>query len=324
MNPEVSVVIPTRNRRELLVRAVESCGHAAGGLAIEVVVVDDGSEDGTAELVRTRYPDVVVLCDREGGNRGRARNDGMAVARGQFLTFLDDDDCLEVGALAAAVRLARSSGAEIVAGGYRVVTASGEVRRQMPPPFEEGIDSLLRGESVVNGAALYRREALAGVRWSEEQWILDDWRFFLSAALVAQRIVRLEEIVVSWFPHAGSAQAGYNQSEYARAFYGVLSWLEAELAARGELTEARRRRLAQYRYKQLRALCVSGPEAFEAEVLEILRLDPAFRPIDEERQVWMRGLARVLGFRRAVMLHTFVKRQVGLVLERAPSETKRR
>lgn len=311
--PDVSVVIPTKNRKEMLARAIESCWRAAADLALEVIVVDDGSEDGTAELVRARYPEACLLADREGGNRGRARNDGMAAAHGQYLKFLDDDDWLEPGSLAAEVGLARSAGADIVVGAYRVVTDSGEERRQMPPPLRDGIDALLRGESVVNGAALYRRGALSGVRWNEDQWVLDDWQFFLAAALAARRIVRLEQVVLSWYPHGGAAQAGYDAVEYARAFYGILNWLESELTRLGELTEARRRRLAQYRYKQLRVLALADRTRFEAEVREILRLDPGFGPVDEERQAWMRALARILGFRRALLLHTFVKRRVAWI-----------
>ncbi len=89
----VSVVIPTFNRRHCLSRAIDSVlrqSHAN----VEVVVVDDGSSDGTAESIRRDYPDEVrvrYLCQE---NRGvsSARNHGLREARGAYLAFLDSDD----------------------------------------------------------------------------------------------------------------------------------------------------------------------------------------------------------------------------------------
>lgn len=89
--PLVSCIIPAYNAADTIVRAIESarrqtCPH------IEVVVVDDGSTDGTESTVRARFPD--VTCVRHTANRGpaAARNSGARAARGAVLAFLDADD----------------------------------------------------------------------------------------------------------------------------------------------------------------------------------------------------------------------------------------
>ena len=58
--PSLSIVIPTHNTRELVVRCLESLGDA-GVEPVEVVVVDDASADGTAEAVRDTHPDAIVV-----------------------------------------------------------------------------------------------------------------------------------------------------------------------------------------------------------------------------------------------------------------------
>ncbi len=88
--PRISVIIPTYNRRDYVLEAVRSVVEQTYP-AHEIIVVDDGSTDGTAEALRAAFPDVKVL---EQPNRGPslARNAGLAAASGDWVAFLDDDD----------------------------------------------------------------------------------------------------------------------------------------------------------------------------------------------------------------------------------------
>ncbi len=87
----VSCVIPTKNRIAFLPHAIESVLGQEGGEVDEVILVDDGSSDGTVEFVQERYPRVKVIRG-EGLGPGRARNAGASAASGEVLMFLDSDD----------------------------------------------------------------------------------------------------------------------------------------------------------------------------------------------------------------------------------------
>ncbi|MFH1707658.1 MAG: glycosyltransferase [Planctomycetota bacterium] len=92
-NPDISAVIVTRNRRDALDAAIASV-RAQQGVAAEIIVVDNGSADGTAGHVRAAHPDVRLVCfDRNQGAPG-GRNAGAAAARAPLLFFLDDDAAL--------------------------------------------------------------------------------------------------------------------------------------------------------------------------------------------------------------------------------------
>jgi GT2 family glycosyltransferase len=113
MSARVTVVIATRNRREELTRTVRRLGELAP--APPVIVVDNGSDDGTAQAVRGRFPDVKVLALRR--NLGAvARNLGVRAARMPYVAFSDDDSWWAAGALQRAVAvLDRHPGLALVA-----------------------------------------------------------------------------------------------------------------------------------------------------------------------------------------------------------------
>ena len=92
--PLVSVVIPTRDRADLLEAALESV-MAQDGIGsefeIEILVIDDGSVDRTPDLVRA-YPEVHYYRGEESRGTSAARNRGVTEASGRYIAFLDDDD----------------------------------------------------------------------------------------------------------------------------------------------------------------------------------------------------------------------------------------
>ena len=99
---EVSVVIPTHNRLEVLTEVLSALVRQEGAPPFEVVVVDDGSTDGTAEWLRNRTFDLALrVFTQENRGPAAARNTGVAVAAGRLVAFLGDDTVPAVGWLAA-------------------------------------------------------------------------------------------------------------------------------------------------------------------------------------------------------------------------------
>ena len=98
--PDVSVVIPSWNTRELLAKCLETL-YASGGPTLEVIVVDNASEDGSVELIQERYPDIRLIQNSANEGFAIACNQGMAVAKGRHVLLLNTDTETPVGALTA-------------------------------------------------------------------------------------------------------------------------------------------------------------------------------------------------------------------------------
>ena len=90
MEKPVSVIIPTYNRKELLQKAVDSV-LAQNYPCFELIVVDDGSEDGTAELFENS-DSAVIYIKQENKGPAAARNRGIETAQHDLIAFLDSDD----------------------------------------------------------------------------------------------------------------------------------------------------------------------------------------------------------------------------------------
>ena len=89
-NVTASVIIATRNRRDELLRAVESC-FAQSFRELEVLVFDDGSEDGSSGYIRERWPEVVVVENDIRVGYIVNRNRGFKLSRGRIIFSIDDD-----------------------------------------------------------------------------------------------------------------------------------------------------------------------------------------------------------------------------------------
>jgi glycosyltransferase involved in cell wall biosynthesis len=177
----VSVILPTRNRAALLPRAVRSVLNQSY-VSWELVVVDDGSEDETPTLMAAMSdPRVRTVRQRYRGTSA-ARNAGLAVASGDYVTYLDDDNVMHPGWLRAVVWAFEHDPEADVAIGSRIVDdwprLAGPDSRPGPKlllPFFDR-DLLARGNCADIGTVAHRH-GLAEAYFDEELSTVEDWDF---------------------------------------------------------------------------------------------------------------------------------------------------
>ncbi|WJY38579.1 glycosyltransferase [Streptomyces sp. P9-2B-2] len=125
--PTVSVIVPVHNTRRYLDRSLGSVfAQTLDRRHIEVIAVDDGSTDGSAEWLAEqarRHPHLTVLRQEASGGAGKPRNAGLARATGDYVFFLDSDDRLDPEALFWLTRTAQQCRSDIVYG--RIAGADG-------------------------------------------------------------------------------------------------------------------------------------------------------------------------------------------------------
>lgn len=190
-NSRLSVVIPTWNAANLVLKAVGHLQQAGEAQGAELIVVDDGSTDDTVVRVRRQFPDVVVL--EQGVNRGfgAAVNTGFRAARGSYLGTVNNDVMVSWSTLRALVRFLEAH-PEAGAAAPWIRDSTGDRQRDVfdfpRPPWDllarrldrqrrpmaqtpESADPV-RSEYLRGACVVFRRAALEGVGLFDEQFFM--------------------------------------------------------------------------------------------------------------------------------------------------------
>ena len=104
MRPDLSVIIVSFNCRSELAACLDSLPAGAAGLAVETLVVDNASRDGAARMVAERFPQVRLVANERNRGFAAANNQGLALASGRCVLFLNPDTVVRPGTLETLVR----------------------------------------------------------------------------------------------------------------------------------------------------------------------------------------------------------------------------
>ena len=249
----LSVIIPTYNGGPWLAEAVRSVGDPPPP-GVEVLVIDDGSTDGSAEAL-AGWPGVTVLRQPNAGP-GAARNRGLAAARGELVAFLDADDRWLPGRVPALLAAPLPS-ADLLYSDYRIIdVATGSARPMPSPELPRAVaaPTLLLHNVIGTSTAVARREAVAAAGgFREDVRFGEDWDLWLR---LAERgpVAKLPGVWTEHRERPGSlAAAAATEVHHASARI-----LAAALARRPDLYRAVARRA------RAELECRSGMRAYRA------------------------------------------------------------
>lgn len=258
----ISVVIPAYNAAATLGRALDSVRAQTLRVA-EVLVVDDGSADGTAELVRARgdLPVRLIAAGQRGG-AARARNLGIAEARADYIAFLDADDEWSSDKLQKQLRVIEVNPAiSFVACRSEEYAPDGQLLGLVHSgvPVVTGAEAwraLLAANFVSTPCVLARRSVLQAVGGFDPAFpIAEDQDLWIRLALAGE-VGFVDEVLVRVHERPGSLSREYKPLEPDIALGMVLAHIERQ---RGRLTPAELRHALGARFAQNgRRLYASG------------------------------------------------------------------
>jgi N-acetylglucosaminyl-diphospho-decaprenol L-rhamnosyltransferase len=194
---DVSIVIVSRNTRDVLRASLRSIAAHAGDLRTETIVVDALSTDGTPAMIRQEFPDVLLLQPAENTGFSRGNNIGIRRARGTALLLLNPDTELTPGALATLVAALKSA-SDLGVVGPRLRYPDGSVqpsRRRFPTLMTAAVESTIVQEWLPDHSALARYtmadlpvDAPHDVDWLVGACLLARREVFETAGLLDERL----------------------------------------------------------------------------------------------------------------------------------------
>ena len=158
----LTLVVPIYNKEQYLPRCLDSL-LAQSSCDYEILLIDDGSTDGSGDLCdgyAAAHPELIRVIHKTNGGLSSARNAGMEAARGDFITFPDPDDWVEVDYVKTFLELQRETGADLVCTGFWV--DEGERRY---PGYPDGPTAILTGAQARRSLLLPPR--MGGFSWNK-------------------------------------------------------------------------------------------------------------------------------------------------------------
>ncbi len=308
----VSIIIPCYNAERFLTETLESAFKQTYPHT-EVIVIDDGSTDGTADLIRFHADRVRAEF---GPNRGAsaARNRGTALARGEFIQYLDADDLLPPDAIEHRVAAMRKTGADVAYSDWEklVELEPGifEIRERIVRRIED-VHPILQIALITDfwappAAVTYRRtlvEKIGG--WKEWLPIIQDARFLQDAGLAGGQFVYSPGIGARYRVHRDASLSRRSTVAFVADVFRNACDLQATFEARGVMNAEERRALAHIYNYAARSLFFQDKVAFRDCVARLYAVEPGFRP------TWPKAarlVSTVFGFRAAGSLLSLLLR----------------
>lgn len=246
MTPAISIVIPTAGRVQFLRQAIDSAIASATLRSCEVIVVPNGPSAAWRPILRTYETEPRVRVQAiEAADANAARNAGLALARGEFLRFLDDDDTLAPGACDLQCDVLDRTGAEACSGSVSITDEHGAELRRMPQQHDSDLVQamVLPRRVCLPTAHVFRRAALGARRWQEGLAREQDteWMYGL-CELREWHWHAVPGVVGTWRQHGhGRTSKTITTHERGHDTLARLRRLHAALLAQDRMTPARQR-----------------------------------------------------------------------------------
>jgi glycosyltransferase involved in cell wall biosynthesis len=280
----VSIVVPCHNAERFLSETLESALRQTYPNT-EIIVIDDGSTDGTAEVIQAFAG---RLTAEFGPNRGAsaARNRGTALARGEFIQYLDADDLLPPDAIEHRVAAMRKTGADVAYSDWEKLveldTGSFDISEKVARKIED-VHPILQIALITEfwappAALTYRRtivEKIGG--WKEWLPIIQDARFLQDAGLAGGQFVYSPGVGARYRVHREASLSRRSASAFVADVFHNACDLQATFEARGGMNVDERRAIAQIYDYAARSLFFQDRAAFRECVTRLYEVEQGFR-----------------------------------------------
>ena len=205
----VTVIIPAYNCEGYIRHCLDSLLSQTGA-SLEIIVINDGSTDGTYKVLE-EYSDRITVQTTDNGGSSSARNKGIEMATGDYIMFIDADDWLEAGTIERLGYVIQETGAEVIKFRYKKVFPDGreivdknqfdkyeviekkDFKEKIYPYFISGI----RLNSMCVG--IFKKELIKGRQFREDMQVAEDAVFSLGVYTKAQKVVFIPDILYDYY-----------------------------------------------------------------------------------------------------------------------------
>lgn len=218
---KLSIIVPVYNASDFLARCLDSLVDQTLESDYEIVLVDDASTDNSYELCKDyqeKYPELIkVEQHAQNKKQGAARNTGLAVAKGEYIAFVDADDYVSLSMYEKLLTLAFQENADIVDSDYYQVSFTGEkeMNRSIAPELLSLEDAARKKQLIMRHGRMwtkiFKRSLLADndIRFIEKLFYEDN-EFLPIVMCYVERVVKVDEPLYFYMTNSESTSNSLN------------------------------------------------------------------------------------------------------------------
>jgi glycosyltransferase involved in cell wall biosynthesis len=300
MTPRVSILVPVHNAREWIAAAIESA-LAQTWDNTEVIVLDDGSTDSSAEAVRACAPNIrIEIQQRRGQNASRNRL--TALSSGEWLLYLDADD--ELAPDAVERKMARTSGADALYGSMELRTQRGRelISSQMivATSFDDPLAAAFLWKYPNTSSFMFRRQAVIDAGgWNEAIHSCTDYDLYFKLLLSGKHLRPVPDSF-SVYRHWDGARASTENAMRSTTTRLEMMWRAADTLTQSQRwTRDARAAFSAATLGVIRVIYGLDPSRAVAEHERLRAWNPRVGPAPPFFSAGYRAAYRLLGFRWA-------------------------
>ncbi len=182
--PFFSIIIPTYNRGDIILNAIQSALNQSFN-DYEIIIVDDGSTDNTENIIQQIHHPHIFYYKISNSERGYARNYGATKASGEWIYFFDSDDLLYSNHLEKAYEIiTKNNNLDIFSLGYDIITPSGKIIKTIKLKYTFVNSVLIKGNPLSCHGVFIKKSIFERFKFNEDRAIagLEDWELWLRIA----------------------------------------------------------------------------------------------------------------------------------------------
>jgi glycosyltransferase involved in cell wall biosynthesis len=302
----VSIIIPAYNALRWLPETLASVA-AQAGIEKEVIIVDDGSTDGTAAYLEKEWHQFSLIRTHNLGV-SHARNIGTEAAQGEWIQYLDADDLLMPGKLSRQVQLMREhSEADVIYSNWQRLNEDDDGQFRLGEKICRKYEDIHADPEIAffsaiwcpTGAYLYRRNFLNKLLpWKEWLPVIQDARFAWDAAAAGAHWLHDPEISVLYRQHRSGSVSTRNRRAFLLDCVANMDDIRSIWELKGQLSHDRKDVLIKGYESSIRGMYLEDVIAFRKLYQRVLEFEPKYRPSN----CWLRVASIFLGYEGAEMV----------------------
>ena len=303
---DVSIIIPTYNRLWCLPRAIESC--LGTKCKVEIIVVDDGSTDGTYEWLKSQKH--IISLKQQNLGQTYAINNGVCLAKGKYIRFLDSDDFLDKQMIDNQFEMAEQNNADLIYSNVDIFVEETKEIINSPNilPWEDFLTVQLSNEYGSHFLGmLFKTDLVKKTPRKPDYAFREDRMFLLEYGLLKPKLAFVDGCAGYWVKHKEQMQSNYRglksqvtNLQHLNIYKNILSRLE-EL---GELTQQKKNATCTSLWPLAHWVAINHIDEANKIVQFIYQLNPKFTIPNKGilglfyKQLGFKNTERLLKFRR--------------------------